>query len=105
MALAGAERYKMDGKTVHLPVFGDVSGRAAVLGLKGGTEAYKAERDVLAFQLAGLGLGAVGLTAPAITGGATSLKALKVASAISAPTIGLSFGGLVGAKDLNEVEI
>ena len=99
MALAGAERYKMDGKTVHLPVFGDVSGRAAVLGLKGGTEAYKAERDVLAFQLAGLGLGAVGLTAPAITGGATSLKALKVASAISAPTIGLSFGGLVGAKE------
>jgi len=99
IALAGAKRYEAEGKKVTIPVLGGVSGRSAVLGLKFGTEAYKAERDVLAFQLTGAGLGAVGISAPVITGGAKSLKALKVASAISAPAIGLSFGGLVGAKE------
>jgi len=99
LALAGADLYKKEGKKVYIPGVGEVSGKAALIALKAGTEAYKAERDVLAFQLAGAGLGAVGLTAPAITGGAKSLAALKFTSRASIAALGLSFGTLVGAKE------
>ena len=99
IALSGAETYKKEGKKVVLPFGDDISGRAAVLSLKAGTEAYKAEKVALAFQLGGAALGVAGIAAPAITGGKAALTALKVASAVSTPALALSFGGLVGAKE------
>ncbi len=98
MALAGAELYEKEGKKVKIPFIRDVSGKAALIALKAGTEAYKAERDVLAFQLAGAGLGTMGLI-PKVTGGAKSLRALRIASRASLGALGLSFGGLVGARE------
>ncbi len=72
--------------------------KSLLAGLVGFNLAYQGAKIFLAFQLAGIGAGALGLSAPAITGSAGSLRLLGLSGKVAGATIVPSFALLSGAK-------
>lgn len=78
-----------------------VSPTVARAGLIGSTAAYKANKTVLAFQLAGAGLGGLGLS-PTITGSQTAINVFKGTQTAGTFLIGGTLASAAGIREFSQ---